>query len=232
MRRRLKSCVRLSRRTIGVLLVGVSVIFVFHSGIAPAQDARTLNLDTEPIPKNYQSWSLFLICNPQWLAAENEARLASLYKHFNSFGDAIGERHLAVWFTRRPPTPAGSIVKDLDSKRNAALCTKLKLLPSKSPYVVVMTSYPDVRAENLKPDVLIELNDLPPDDIGNLLTRLTDQLLVQGLRQADFDSAQYWGAWRRGVESIGGGLASMIKKVKITINAGPIKLEVEGGAGP
>jgi hypothetical protein len=95
-----------------------------------------------------------------------------------------------------------------------------------------MTSYPDVRAENLKHEVLIELNDLPTDDIGNLLTKLTDQLLVQGLRQADFDSAQYWGAWRRSVESIGDGLANMIKKVKITINAGPVKVEVEGGTGP
>jgi len=67
-----------------------------------------------------------------------------------------------------------------------------------------MTSYPELTAENLKHEVLIELNDLPPDDIGNLLTKLTDQLLVQGLRQADFNSARYWGARTRGVESIGG----------------------------
>jgi len=229
---RLSACVRLSGWPIGLIFAGLSLLFVFRPGIGLAQTAKTLNLDTEPIPKNYQSWSLFLICNPQWLLAENEANLNNLYTHFNSFGDAIGDRHLAVWFTRRPPTPNGSIAKDLDVNRNAALCTKLKLLPSKSPYVVVMTSYPDVKAENLKYEVLITLNNLPPDDIGNLLTKLTDQLLVQGLRQADFDSAQYWGAWRRSVESIADGLASMIKKVTITVNAGPVKLEVEGGTGP
>jgi hypothetical protein len=224
--------VRLSGWPIGLVFAGLSLLLVFRPGTGLAQAAKTLNLDTEPIPKNYQSWSLFLICNPQWLLAENEAMLTNLYKHFNSFGDAIGDRHLAVWFTRRPPTPNGSIAKDLDVNRNAALCTKLKLLPSKSPYVVVMTSYPDVKAETLKHEVLIELNNLPPDDIGNLLTKLTDQLLVQGLRQADFDSVQYWGAWRRSVESIGDSLATMIKKVKITINAGLVKLEVEGGTGP
>lgn len=227
----LKSRTRLSSRTIDLALIWVWLLLVFRPGIGLPQDARALNLDTEPIPKNYQSWSLFLICNPQWLLAESESRLSNLYANFISFGDAIGERHLAVWFTRRPPTPQGSIAKDLDVKRNAALCTKLKLLPSKSPYVVVMTSYPDVEVENLKYEVLIELNNLPPEDIGNLLTKLTDQLLVQGLRQADFDSAQYWGAWKRSVESIGDILASLIKKVKITINAGPVKLEVEGGTG-
>jgi hypothetical protein len=232
MQGRLKSCLRASRRKMGVILVGVSLLFGFQPGSAPAQDATTLTLDTEPIPRNYQSWSLFLICNPGWLLPENEAKLTNLYKHFNAFGDAIGEKHLAVWFTRRLATPQGSIAKDLDVKRNAALCTKLKLLPSKSPYVVVMTSYPDVAAEKLQHEVLIELNDLPPEDIGNLLTKLTDQLVVQGLRQADFDSAQYWGAWRRSVESIAESLASLIKKVKITINAGPVKLEVEGGSAP
>jgi hypothetical protein len=104
----------------GVILVGVSLLFVFQPGIALAPDKKTLNLDTEPIPRNYQSWSLFLICNPQSLLAENETKLSNLYNHFNSFGDAIGERHLAVWFTRRPLTPKGSISKDLDGKRNAA----------------------------------------------------------------------------------------------------------------
>lgn len=225
-----KSRMRISSRTIGLVLIWS--LLVFRPGAALPQDAVSLNLDSQPIPKkNYQSWSLFLICNNQWLLAESEAKLASLYEHFNAFGEAIGEKHLAVWFTRRPPTPEGSIRKDLDVKRNAALCTKLKLLPSKSPYVVVMTSYPDVAAENLKYEVLIELNELPPADIGNLLTKLTDQLLVQGLRQADFDSAQYWGAWKRSVESLGDILAGLIKKVKITINAGPVKLEVEGGPG-
>ena len=226
-----KCFARLRGKIVSVTLIGVLLVGGFLPGIALPQDARSLTLHSEPIPKNYQSWSLFLICNPQWLLAESEARLNILYEHFNAFGDAIGDRHLAVWFTRRPPTATRALAKDLDAKRNAALCAKLKLLPSKSPYVVVTTSYPDVAADELKYEVLIELNSLPPEDIGNLLTKLTDQILVQGLRQADFDSVQYWSAWRRSVEFIGDGLASLVKKVKITINAGPVKLEVEGGTG-
>jgi len=212
------------------LSAGVLLMLAFTAGIAMGQEKKVV-LENEPIPKGYQSWSLFVICNQQWLLAENEARLSNLYAQFNSFGDAIGAEHLAVWFSRRPPVAGRPIAPDIDSKQNAAFCTKMKLLPSKSPYIVVTTTYPDVKAETLKHEVLIELNNLPPADIGNLLTKLADQLLVQGLRQVDFDSEQYWSAWRRSVEGIGDFLGSMIKTVKISINAGPVKFEVEGGPG-
>ena len=225
-----KTCMRSITWAIG-LTFGVLLVLAFTTVTGVGQEKKVINLENEPIPKNYQSWSLFLVCNPQWLSAENEVRLSNLYAQFNSFGDAIGSKHLAVWFSRRPPAPGRPVAEDIDVNQNAAFCTKMKLLPSKSPYVVVTTSYPDVKAETLKHEVVIELNNLPPADIGNLLTKLADQLLVQGLRQADFDSEQYWNAWKRSVQSIGGFLAGMINTVKITINAGVVKLEVEGGSG-
>ena len=210
-----------ARGTAGVLL-----LLLLTTAIATGQQ-KAVVIKSEPIPKGYQSWSLFIICNQQWLLAENAAKLSSLYTQFNAFGDAIGDKHLAVWFSKSRPVAGQPI--DVDAAQNASFCTKMKLLPSRSPYVVVTTTYPDLAAETLKHDVLIELNDLPPADIGSLLTRLGDQLLVQGLRQTDFNSEQYWGVWRRGVEGIGGFLGSLIKTVKITINTGPVKFEVEGG---
>jgi hypothetical protein len=210
--------------------IGVVSLLNFQTSIAAAQAVFESTVAGQPIPKNYQSWSIFLICNPQWLLAENEARLSKLHEQLRSFGQAIGARHLAVWFWKRAPGAGSSVAENIDVDRSAAYCTKLKLLPSKSPYVVVTTSYPDLNSENLKQEVLIELNNLPPADSGNLLTTLADQLLVQGLRQADFDSEQYWNGWRRSVESIRDGLMSMVKKVKITINTAVVKLEIEGGS--
>lgn len=183
----------------------------------------------EPIPKNYKTWSLFVICNPEWLMADNEPKLSGLYQRFRSFGQAIGAQHLALWFWKRPPRIGNVRAEDIDVDRNAEFCGKLGLLPSKSPYVVVTTTYPDLNEPNLKPDVLIELNKLPAADIENLLNKLADQLLVEGLRQADIDSEQYWAGWRRGVAATGSFLGGLIKKVKLTVNAGPVKLEVEGG---
>lgn len=214
-----------------LISVGILLALLFRTGVATGQAVFESTVAGQPIPKNYQSWSLFLICNPQWLLAENEAKLSDLHQRFRSFGQAIGARHLAAWFWKRPPGAGRPIAENIDVDRSAAFCTKLKLLPSKSPYVVVTTTYPDLEEEDLKHQVLIELNKLPPADIGNLMNKLADQLIVQGLRQADFDSEQYWGAWRRSVESMGNFLASMINKVRVTINAGPVKLELEGGTG-
>jgi hypothetical protein len=213
-------------------LVLITVVFLlnFQARLASGQAIVEHSVEGGPLPRNFQSWSLFLVCNPQWFLAESDSRLSGLYQQFRSFGQAIGAQHAAVWFWKRTPGAGRPAAESLDVDRNAAYCTKLKLLPSKSPYVVVTTNYPDLNSEDLKQQVLIELNNLPPADVGDLLTRLTDQLLVQGLRQADFDSEQYWTAWRRSVESVGDGLRSMVKKVKITINTAVVKLEIEGGA--
>ncbi|HWP60687.1 MAG TPA: hypothetical protein VNL14_22525 [Candidatus Acidoferrales bacterium] len=185
----------------------------------------------QPIPKNYQSWSVFLICNPQWYLAESGQRLQTLHEHFRSFGRAIGARHVAVWFWRSAPAAGGSFGPDnIDADRNAAFCEKFKLAPSASPYVVVTTSYPDLKAQELAREVVIELNNLPPADVGNLLTRLADQLLAQKLAQEEFDSAQYWSAWRRSFESVRDVVAGFVQKVKLTIDTKFVKLEIEGGA--
>jgi hypothetical protein len=184
----------------------------------------------QAIPKGYQSWSLFLICNPQWYLAESEQKLARLHERFMSFGRAIGSKHLAVWFWRSSPRAGGKFGPDnIDADRNAAFCQKFNLLPSGSPYVVVTTTYPDLKAEGLRREVLIELNNLPPDDIGNLLAKLADQLFAQKLTQAEFDSEQYWSAWRRSLESIRSVVAGFVQKVKLTIDTKVVKLEIEGG---
>ena len=51
----------------------------------------------------YETWSLFLICNPAWLDKREEERVLRLYDQFKVFGAVIGRRHLAVWFGTNPP---------------------------------------------------------------------------------------------------------------------------------
>ncbi|HWO41959.1 MAG TPA: hypothetical protein VNO43_09170 [Candidatus Eisenbacteria bacterium] len=214
----------------GLVCVTLALVLNAHAKTAAGQTPVDIVTEGGPIPKHFQSWSLFLICNPQWFLAESNSRLSELYRQFRSFGHAIGARHAAIWFWKRRPGPGGFTAEDVDVDRNAAYCEKLRLLPSRSPYVLVTTSYPDLNADDLKREVLIELNSLPPADVGQLLTRLADQLLVQGLRQAEFDSEQYWAAWRRTLESARDVLKSAARKVKITINTAVVKLEIDGGA--
>src|SRR2546430_17349485 len=53
---------------------------------------------TGKIPKNFKTYSLFLVCNPQWLDPEKSQRLYELHKQFENFGRTIGDGNSAVWF--------------------------------------------------------------------------------------------------------------------------------------
>jgi hypothetical protein len=207
------------------------VLVVLWTHAATGQAVWEPGVRGEPIPKEgYQSWSLFLVCNPAWLLPEHQEMLLNLYRQFKAFGNAIGPQHLAVWLWKQQPrwrTP--DWVEDIDVERSSEYCAKYGLLPSKSPHVLVTTSYPDLAAAIGNYSTL-ELNEVPARDITALLTTLADQLLVQGLRQADLDSEAYWRAWQRSFEAIGSAFASFMTKVKFTINTAFFKIEIDGGA--
>jgi hypothetical protein len=136
---------------------------------------------TEHIPRDtYKTWSLFLVCNPDWVAPEKSADLANLYHRFKSFGDAIGRDNLAVWFWKRKVAISDPrLAENVDVARNAEFCRALGRAPSQGPYLVVTTAYPDVAAFP-KEHAIFELGGLQPADLAKLLNTLTDQLLLQG----------------------------------------------------
>lgn len=109
---------------------------------------------------------MFLINNPQWLLAESNEKIESLYDQFEAFGGAIGQDHVSVWFwsTNRIrlngpnfwldeetdiDTSKGlhapwfvSLNRAVDVARSAKFCEKLKLPPSGGPYLFVTNEYP------------------------------------------------------------------------------------------
>jgi len=136
---------------------------------------------TAEIPRaGYKTWSLFLVCNPDWVAPDKSADLANLYWRFKSFGDAIGRENLAVWFwKRRLPVKDPQLAENVDVARSAEFCRDLKLRPSEGPFVVVTTGYPELGTFP-KDRAFFKLGGLQPADIAKLLNLLTDQLLLQG----------------------------------------------------
>lgn len=136
---------------------------------------------TGEIPRDdFKTWSLFLVCSPDWVAPERSADLAHLYHRFRSFGDAIGSDNLAVWFwKKRVPEQDPRLSENVDVARSAEFCKTLGRAPSQGPYIVVTTAYPDLKAFPAERAVF-ELGGLPPDAIAKLLNTLTDQLLLQG----------------------------------------------------
>jgi hypothetical protein len=144
---------------------------------------------TEAIPRDdYKTWSLFLICNPRWMADDRTQDLAQLHKSFQAFGETIGRDNLAVWFWKHRYDSSKTKLDDVDLERSSAFCSAYGLPPSHGPYIVVTSSYPDVSRPSgkLPPNsAWFELGAMKPSQISDLLARLADQLTANKMPQQD-----------------------------------------------
>jgi len=139
---------------------------------------------TGKIPKNFKTYSLFLVCNPQWLAPEKSASLYTLYRDFENFGRTIGEDHAAVWFWKaQQPANDPALANNVDVERSVHFCQAWKLKPSEGPHLVVTAVYPDesdLSSGLPKGSAVYTLGNMTPTDISGLLMKLTDQLVENG----------------------------------------------------
>lgn len=136
---------------------------------------------TETIPDApYETWSLFLVCTPDWATPERSADLANLYRRFRVFGDAIGGENLAVWFWKQETELNDpDLYEKVDVARSAEYCRALALPPSEGPFLVVTSSYPslpDFPADR----AVYTLGALQPSQVAKVLNSLTDSLLLHG----------------------------------------------------
>lgn len=131
------------------------------------------------------SYSFFLVCNPKWLSPAYDGDLRELHQKMLNFGLTIGDNHAAVWFVKSnkiPPKDA-QIADVFDIERSVRFCQAWKLKPSSGPHLVVTSSYPN--EEHLSSGLpensaVFSLGDMSPKQISDLLTSLTDQLILQG----------------------------------------------------
>jgi hypothetical protein len=173
------------------------------------------------IPRDYESWSLFLICNPKWILDKGDQGIADLYKAFNAFGDAIGANNVAVWFLKdkgQPPTVANT-----DINRMSSYCHKYHLLPSKTPQVIVTTSFPD--DPNVVNRAILNLGSSASDSEA-ALNDLTDQLLKTGLNQAGLDEKERWRRFIAAGAAATSAVGCYMNKVSLSFNVGFAKGEI------
>jgi hypothetical protein len=164
-------------------LLLLAVLISLPSGETLGQNAVKVTRP-EPIPTHYKTWSLFLVCNPRWLASDRNHDLKDLHDAFYHFGDTIGSDNAAVWFWKKPynPNDQSTFVDNLDVPRSSKFCEAFHLPPSLGPYLFVTSTYPD---ESNLPDGLPQnsayfaLGNLQSPQISDLLAHLADKL-VQG----------------------------------------------------
>jgi hypothetical protein len=166
-----------------ILTASVAAFTQTHPAVpqAPVQLVTT----KQAIPKNFKTYSLFLVCNPQWLDPAKNAGLLQLYRQFQSFGRAIGDDHAAVWFWKSDSyehSDAG-LAQIVDVERSVRFCQAWKLIPSEGPHLVITSTYPDEAHLSTglpKDSAVYKLGDMAPRDISALLAKLTDELIASG----------------------------------------------------
>lgn len=163
-----------------VILVVVAIILSIGS-TAQAQIQVDVIGATGAIPReNFKSWSLFLICNPQWLSSERSSDLYNLYAQSRNFGRAIGDDHEAVWFWKSETSSVDQhLAEKVDVERSARFCKAFGIKPSASPSLLITSDYPDL-ARPTQNFAVFDLGDMKPNEISGLLAKITDQLLLQG----------------------------------------------------
>jgi len=217
-------------------LVLIAAVLVCSATWANGQAGVELVGPTQQIPRGtFKTWSLFLICNPDWATPDKSKDLAALYNRFRPFHEAIGADNLGVWFWKRPMAINDpNLGANVDIARSAAFCAAIGKPPSQGPYLVVTSEYPDV-ANFPRDRAIFELGGLPPADLANLLNKLTDQLLLQNRVDAALTTAnpprEPSSLWIRLLEGARQTLIGFGCAVKLQIQTGPLTAELRGCAG-
>jgi hypothetical protein len=230
-------------------IASVALLLTLAPVDAGSQAFSTLK-GKEPIPRErqfskdpYKSWSLFLLTNQDWLTPGKSKQISELYEQALAFGRVIGRNHLAVWFWKKDMLAwAGvprdgliglsgwrspNVVENVDVERAIAFCEKLGLKPSRGPYLLFTTTYPeeDVALTNYS---VIELGK-DPEEVSRMLRRLGDQLVVEGvIRDGSFASSagsdDFWSAWftatRHALAALDLGFRVAVRTPTLSLEAG------------
>lgn len=217
-----------------LVLLTLLLFGMLLSSLSYAQE-QTPVYGNGPIPdKPFTSWSLFLMCNPEWLLKKQETTLQRVFEAYLAFAITTGPRHAAVWFIK--PKPAGKSAawanpENIDVDRSVYYCQRFRLAGSEGPHIVVSTTHPDrwtpgppSGTTTGDASVVLALGGSEPDAIIQLLKKLNDQVVSEKLFQAALDSVQYWQSWARVLETA----CRFLDKVKFTVSAKIVNIERTG----
>jgi hypothetical protein len=135
---------------------------------ARAQRAQDVSPGT-PILKGFETYTLFLFPSAEWLDRTED--LAVLRKAYQNFGDAIGDKHLAVWFLDNDS-------RAISIARSKVFCDRLHLDYNDGPYVVTTNVYPESLRADSKP-IVIKLYRIPANRVVLVLNILEQDLRTE-----------------------------------------------------
>jgi len=205
------------------LKAGIVVCIFALCGLSGPAEGRTHHYRRElyqptPIPDGYRSWSLFLVCNPGWIAQNGDKGIDDLYAKFQAFGDSIGDDNIAIWFWKKRSNRL--TVENTDVERSARYCRKYRLKPSEGPHILVTKQHPDGPVPD-NDKVVVKFNGLNAQKSADALAKLADGLHNPNADQTDNDT---W--WWQHIPAAAKSVACYFNKVTFSVNVGVFKGEI------
>lgn len=185
-------------------VLGLIVIFVSAACIRSPADTKH-GTDSVTLSK---TWSLFLICSPEWLNRQTPEELVRLYNAYLSVATASDDRNIPLWPFK---AVSGGRAQDIDAAKSRPYCESLNL--SDGPFVVITATPPDALKRSV-PKVLIAFNGADAEAINATLLRLSERLIDKQLDDAPPGSSGWWTAW----EEVSTWARSSIRDTNISIH--------------
>jgi hypothetical protein len=177
----------------------------------------------------YKTFSLFLICNPEWILPSKEAQLRNFFDQFKAYGRALGKEHIAVWYWQpSAPYKSNSVVDHIDYDVHAQMCSRLGLLPSEGPHIIVTDEVPTPLMPRGKILIRQSFSNRRPEEIARIIAKLTDVLRSNHIKQVEPWSARFLEIWRLCFVNIREAIGDLRDSVTLTIDSGPVEVEIEG----
>lgn len=181
--------------------VSITERLAFVPGSRAYAQAPVELLPDQPVPPGFETQTLFLICNLDWIRAEREQDLLTLYAYFQAFGRAIGPDNAAVWFWKELPNLDQGLADAIDIERGSQICSELELVASESPYLVINSKWDQDHA-------IVALSGLDSVGIKEVLVVLADKLIASDINIQEVQDEVWWetlySALRSGIASAGG----------------------------
>jgi hypothetical protein len=140
------------------------------SGAAPCEACRRAELHpTEPVPRGFKTYALFLIPSATW--SEPNFR-EELIVQFQDFGDAIGNERAAIWLK--------SWNGQIDFNRSKDYADLFCLNYNDGPYVIVTSERPDEYKTGDK-ILLLKMNSISAERLKFVLNAMAQQVRLDNI---------------------------------------------------
>jgi hypothetical protein len=141
-------------------------------------------------------------------------------------------KNAAIWFSKANVKTAESATNDgasfaehYDASRAEQFCEKYRVLPSKSPYIIVTTERPNLK-DSLGDYYKMSLGGADAETTLHLLQSLADQIVSEDLDQEHLDSETYWRKWEQIGRDFLSNSGNMLNRISISIDTHFFKIEL------